>query len=49
MTKCSHFDCGRDAIVREAWYDDPDEVPSFASGEVHYCAKHARRHGDGFE
>lgn len=47
--RCSYFSCGKDAIVREAWYDDPDEVPSFASGEVAYCYRHAQKYGKGFQ
>jgi hypothetical protein len=47
--RCSYFSCSNEAVVREAWYDDPDEVPSFASGEVAYCPKHMRRFGGNFE
>jgi hypothetical protein len=45
MTTCSYFSCGKDAITREAWYDNRDEIPSFATGEVHWCMKHYKRFG----
>lgn len=47
--KCSYFSCGRTAVVREAWFDDPDEVPTFASGEVAWCPGHMERFGGNYE
>lgn len=44
--RCSWFSCTNRAIVREAWFDDPDDVPSFASGEVAYCAEHMEKGGE---
>lgn len=49
MTRCSLLGCTRDAVVREAWYDDPEDVPSFCSGEVAWCAEHAEKHASSYQ